>query len=124
MRNPKRPVINRKILLQAKPLRNTFVTWEEDGDELYLNIPLKQVKLSKLWRFLFGLPEKKRIHLDILGTEVWKMCNGENTVRDIVKSIQERYNLSRKEAEVSTLEYLRKLMARHLIGLKIKEGGI
>ena len=52
------------------------------------------------------------------------MCNGENTVRDIIKSIQERYNLSRKEAEVSTLEYLRKLMARHLIGLKIKEGEI
>ena len=101
-----------------------MVTWEEDGEELYLNIPLKQVKLSKLCRFLFGLPEKKRIHLDLLGTEVWKMCNGENTVRDIVKFIQERYNLSRKEAEVSTLEYLRKLMARHLIGLKIKEGEI
>ncbi len=111
--------IDRKTLLSAKPLRNTLITWDDNEEELQLRVPMKQSKPSRLWRFLFGFPEQKNIHLDLLGSEVWKMCNGKNSVQDIVKSIQERYNLSRKEAEVSTLEYLRKLMSKHLIGLNI-----
>ncbi len=111
---------SREELFKAKPIRNNFAEWKEKNGEVSINVNLKKGRFFKLWRFFFSLPEKKNIKLDIIGSEIWKMCDGKNTVKDIEKFVKESYNLSRKEAEISILEYINSLVRRNLIGLEIR----
>lgn len=113
---------SRKELFKAKPIRNASIEWEEKNGEVSININFKRGKFFKLWRFLFSLPEKKNVKLDIIGSKVWKMCDGKNTLLDIEENLIKSYNLSRKEAEVSILEYMKNLVKRNLIGLEIRRG--
>ena len=70
---------------------------------------------------MFFVPEEKRVGLDEIGSYVWELCDGKNSVRSIVGRFQKKYKLNRKEAELSMLNYLKMLAKKKLIGLMIKE---
>ncbi len=60
----------------------------------------------------------RKLQLDSLGTEVWKMIDGKRTVRDIVGTFAENHQLENREAEVAVTQFLRDLGKRGLIGLQ------
>ena len=60
----------------------------------------------------------RKLQLDSLGTEVWKMIDGKRTVRDIVGAFAENHQLENREAEVAVTQFLRDLGKRGLIGLQ------
>ncbi len=60
----------------------------------------------------------RKLQLDSLGTEVWKMIDGKRTVRDIVDAFAETHQLDGREAEVAVTQFLRNLGKRGLIGLQ------
>jgi len=60
----------------------------------------------------------KKLQLDSLGTEVWKMIDGKRTVRDIVDTFAQDHQLEDREAEIAVTQFLRDLGKRGLIGLQ------
>ncbi len=72
-----------------------------------------------LW---FRMPETRAVELDELGSFVWGMCDGENTVDKIIKSVSARYKLNRREVEMSVATYLQMLADRNFIGF-FERGG-
>jgi len=97
------------------------VKWEKNEQgEVTLHIPRRKNRWTSLLdRLFFSLPEEKVVSLDEVGSQLWGLCDGKTSVKEIIERLQRRFNLSRKEAEVSSLEYLKKLAQRGIIGFAI-----
>ena len=105
-------------MLTSRPTRNESLEWEktEDGE-----VQIKIQRQDKSWKIrflskLFYIPKNRRITLDEVGAEVWQMCNGRNSVSDMIENLSKRYQLNRKEAEISLLQYLKTLGEKRFIG--------
>jgi hypothetical protein len=61
---------------------------------------------------------EKKLQLDELGTQVWKLVDNRRTVREIVREFARSHQLMEKEAEVAVTRFLRELGKRGLIGLR------
>ena len=61
---------------------------------------------------------EKKLQLDELGTQVWKLVDNRKTVREIVREFARLHQLMEKEAEVAVTRFLRELGKRGLIGLR------
>lgn len=66
-------------------------------------------------------PKYKRIVLDKIGSVVWKMCDGKHTVEDIIKKLMSVTGLSRRNVELAVYHYIKTLVMKGLIELKIPE---
>ena len=118
----KRPDVDRSQVMKSFPVRNQLITWEvDDKGEASLVVPQK----DKLWvRFIskfFMLPNKRVIVLDSIGTYVWQMCDGKHNISQIVKGVQNQYQLTRKEAETSLFTFMQQLGKRNFIGFAIPD---
>ena len=129
LRLKKRPDsdFNRGDVLKALPLRNQLIKWEvNDKQEVSLVIPLKRKFWIRITSKLFRLPDKRVVVLDDVGSYVWQLCDGENTVGHVVKQLCNRYQMTRKEAETSLFTFMRQLGKRGMIGFAVpkntKEG--
>lgn len=114
--------LKRDDILKAIPLRNSTVKWEKnDEDEVSIVIP----QMDKLWvkivTKIFMVPGKRVVVLDEIGSYVWLECDGEHTIRDIMNSLSGKYRLTRKEAEVSLITYMRNLGKRGMLGFAIED---
>ncbi len=116
----KRPDIDRSKVLKAFPLRNQLITWElDDKGEASLVIPQKDKFLVKLTSKLFMLPNKRVVVLDSIGAHVWEMCDGKHTISQIIKALQKKHQLTRKEAETSLFTFVQQLGKRNFIQFAI-----
>jgi len=70
---------------------------------------------------VFPIPKERRLELDEAGREVWDLCDGEHTLREMIKVFQDRHKLTRAEAEWSLRTYLRDLGKRNLIFIAIEK---
>lgn len=119
----KKPQISRIEAIGSVPIKNTEV--EEvllDSEDIMLIYPVK-VKpwAAALLRKLGRPPEqigRKKLQLDALGTSVWKLLDGERTVKQIIQIFTQQQQVHRKEAEVAVTQFLRELGKRGLIGIK------
>jgi hypothetical protein len=115
------PKITRREILDAIPVRNTLVEWEtNDQEEVVLKVPRREDRVGRLLHRVFVTPQFKQIVLDEVGSDVWHLCTGENSVDTIVKTLAKKYKLSRREVELSLANYLRTLAQRGLIGLRAR----
>ena len=48
------------------------------------------------------------------------MCNGRNSVGQMIDLLSEKYQLNRKEAEVSLLQYLKTLGQKRFVGFVLE----
>jgi hypothetical protein len=89
--------------LKVKPARNPYVNWKKTkkGVRIFIN--------------------EKKIDLDKVGTTVWEVCNGENTVEDIAQILHEKYNMTMSEAERSLSVYFEQLVKKGLVVLLMPE---
>lgn len=113
------PKISRQEILSAVPVRNSLVEWEvNDHEEVVLKVPRRQDRVGRILHRLFVAPPFKQVVLDEVGSDVWHLCTGENSVDAMVKTLAKKYKLSRREVELSLANYLRTLAQRGLIGLR------
>ena len=63
--------------------------YEEHGDGT-VDVLLPRYGAGRVGRWLNGLlnPKPVRIQLDAIGTSVWRLCDGERSVREIGESLQ------------------------------------
>lgn len=114
--------LKRDDILSAIPLRNATIKWEQNSEgEVSIVIPQKDKLWVKVVTKIFMVPSKRVVVLDEIGSYVWMLCDGEHTIRDIMNSLSSKYHLTRKEAEVSLITYMRNLGKRGMLGFAIKD---
>ena len=93
-----------------------------DSGVVVINYPVTMRPWMAKWiqRFKGSSPQtgSRKLQLDTLGTQVWKMIDGKRTVLDIVDAFAKAHQLERREAETAVTQFLRDLGKRGLIGLK------
>lgn len=120
----KKPVLDRDKALRAVPVRHPQVRFERNGDgEVCLYLPRRRDRLGRALIFVFRAPPEKEIVLDEVGSDVWDLCDGVNTVDAIVNGIARKYKITRRECETSIGAYLKTLGERNLVGLRVASPG-
>jgi len=109
--------------LTLTPVKNIESAEEMlDSGIVVIQYPVTMRPWMAKWiqRFKGSSPQigSRKLQLDSLGTEVWKMIDGKQTVRDIVDTFAENHQLESREAEVAVTQFLRDLGKRGLIGLQ------
>lgn len=118
-----RRVGDRGAMMRLRPVRNDAIEWQENAaGEAELTIPYRKDRFARAVAFIVHLPETRRVQLDEVGTFVWKMCDGSNTVDAIVTSMVRHYKMNRAEVEASVGRYLQMLAERRFIGF-YRRGG-
>jgi hypothetical protein len=113
----------RDDILKSRPVRNTLVKWDEQPETnlISLTVPQKSALWVRAVSKTFMLPRSRVIALDDVGSFVWKLCDGYNTIDTIVRALCNKYKLTRKEAETPLLEYFRMLGKRGIIGFAVEK---
>jgi hypothetical protein len=131
-KEPEGPQIARSEFLQVKPLRNPELKWEKDEEgKITIILPLTQPKETpeeketkeapkpkrRKIKFFpeFSGPRQKKFQLDDVGSIVWDLCDGKNTMKDIVEYLNNEYKLLPSEAETSLNAYFNQLAKRKLL---------
>lgn len=114
-----KPRLTIEQTLAAKPVRSSLATTSRADDVGgRVTLPIRGARWA--W-FLRDAPEaKKTFELDPIGLFVWDQCDGKTSVRRIIQQLAERYNLTLREAEVSTRQFLHTLARKGLIVLAVK----
>jgi hypothetical protein len=116
----KKPRLSRDHALEARPVRNPALVWEElDSGEVKITLPRRADVVGKLLSAVFYIPKSRPISLDVVGARVWKLADGEHTVRDMVDALMDEHKLHRREAEVSLTEFLRMLGKRNMVAFVV-----
>ena len=113
-------------MLQLCPARNPNLEWTEEEGKVVLLIRHEMGKTwkTRLLRLFVSLPEDRRVSLDAIGSDVWQMIDGKNTLGQIAKALAKKYKLSGREAELSLQQYFKELGRRGYIGfIKENDGG-
>ncbi len=117
----KPPVINRAQSLAGVPVVNTGVrvqAREGDGDRVELTICLRRG--TGVWSRFLPPTLTRKVKLDELGSFVFRQIDGQRSVREIVEAFWTRYRVNRREAELSTVEFIRSLAQRQAISIVIR----
>lgn len=108
--------------MKSIPVRNSLIKWEEaDNGEVSLVVPQKETPWVKVVSKVFMLPKSRVVVLDEVGSSVWVMCDGHNSIDIIVKALSNKYKLTHKETETSLLAYFRKLGKRGILGFAVQK---
>lgn len=104
------------------PLKNKDIhEFREESGTVTIHYPITMRPFfASLAKRLGGAHEQTRIRklqLDILGTSVWEMMDGRQSVRQIITAFGKIHQLERREAEVAVTQFVRELGKRGLIGL-------
>jgi hypothetical protein len=120
----KKPKLDRETSLGAIPQRNPAAGfYKDDLGLLRISIPRRRTWWVNLLARVFHLPRERRFSLDEVGSFVWEQCDGKRSLRQVIRGLARQYQLRRKEAEVSTANYMKMLMKKGLIGMKMKGSG-
>jgi hypothetical protein len=111
-------------MLDARPLHNAAASVIEDGDTVTLAVPTERPR----WHvpplsWIVRLAPQRTVRLDRLGTEVWRLCDGERTVEAVVEAFAERHGLSFHEGRVAVTGYLRMLVQRGALAVAMADDG-
>ena len=113
---------SRSDVMKSIPVRNSLIKWEETEDgEVSLVVPQKETLWVKIISRAFMLPKSRVVVLDEVGSSVWVMCDGHNSISTIVKAMSNKYKLTHKETETSLLAYFRKLGKRGIVGFAVQK---
>ena len=108
--------------LRSIPMKNEAVTVRQRGQAAEVAVPMQQRAWSRFLGHFLKLSKQKSVELDELGTEIYEMCDGVNTVEDIIDSHQQRWKLSFFESRAMVLQFMKQMMRRNLIVIVAPKG--
>jgi hypothetical protein len=119
-----KPRITRAEVLGARPVRNPAVDWERNvwrdaqPAVVLLHVPRRADRWGDFVARVFRLPSHRNIELDEMGSDVWEMCDGAQTVESLTRAVCAKYHLNRRQGEASVTAYMRMLAERRLLALR------
>lgn len=113
--------LSRQQSLQAVPIPAAIA--EEtplDGGGVKLAV---MVATRPMQRKILRLPEtvKREYELDAFGREVFALCDGKNTVADILERFCKKHKLPQQEGETAILTFIRTLVSKGLVVVALNE---
>ncbi|WP_027631850.1 PqqD family peptide modification chaperone [Clostridium hydrogeniformans] len=75
-------------MMEFIPIRNQRILWEDKNSKVILKIP-RDSAFEKVMHKIFKRPEVISLELEEIGSEIWKLCNGENNIYNIDNKIKE-----------------------------------
>ncbi len=115
--------LSRAEALKFRPSKSREISESRlDTGEVLLEYPLTvRPWLAALAKRL-GRPaevvQTKKLQLDIMGTSVWDLVDGNRSVAQIAEIFAATHRLNKKEAEISVSSFIRELGQRGLLGLR------
>ena len=112
--------MNRKDVLNRKPCRtdNKEVKWFYEDEIIIITYPKKFGKMEKWLQSRIGGPEEIRRPLDKFSSYIWEICDGENTVADVVRKFDGKFGEEVAPAPDRVQIFLETLLSLNLIVLK------
>jgi hypothetical protein len=107
-----------RVTLEARPVRSRLVKWDDTAEGVVLHVPLQPPGGRR--PLLFAAPLSKTITLDEIGSDIWRQCDGEHTLGDLLAHMRQRWQFSYKEAEMGLTNYLKTLAARGVVVVAAK----
>jgi len=122
MRLRRRPRLTPEQVLSSRPIRNEQLKTEElDDGGIRIHALRREAWWVKLLGIVFPIARERRIELDSVGKQVWELCDGKHTLRDMAEEFRKRHKLTRTEAEWSLRNYLKDLGKRGLVGFVVEK---
>lgn len=120
-RKPKPLAPTREDSLAMRPLRMTDVAMDVDAaGNGKLRVPMRPTRLAK---FLAAkMPARsKTFEFDAVGVYLWSQLDGKTSVEQLIRRIGKQYKLELRQAEASTVAFLKTLMQKGLVGMAGEE---
>ena len=114
------PDIARGARILALRPKRTLDTWKrvEPGGLVVITHPKPFSRLeAKVAKALRGSPVVNR-NLDEFGSEIWVLCDGQHSVVDIARALEERFHERFEPAVPRTLKFVEILLQRGLISIE------
>ena len=107
-------------VLRRKPYRtdDQEVKWFYEGEKIIITYPKKFGRIEKWVQNRIGGPDDIRRPLDKFSSYIWEMCDGQNSVADIVYKFDKRFGEEVAPASDRVQIFLEKLLRLNLIELK------
>ena len=114
----KRPAMSRVEALRACPVKAPVLREEPVDGGRRVTVQCRRPR----WQRLLGAEAlcEHTFEFDTLGLEVYAACDGRTSVAELIRSFAARRHVSEPEAELSVTHYLRTLMARGLVAMRIE----
>lgn len=106
--------VNIENYLERIPQRSEELSWSEDSGKITLEIENKGV-LNRIFQKLLKKPKISYIHLDEIGSFVWPLMDGEKTIIDIAKAVEEKFGEKANPLYERLAEYFRILESYQFI---------
>ena len=118
----KKQELDRRQSLAGVPVFNQNVSIrrdEENSNRWLIVVKTRGKKQGFLSRF-GPTPAERHFGLDQLGTFVATHIDGKHTVKDIVDAFIRKYNVNRREAELSVTQFFKMLTRKKIVSILIK----
>ena len=109
--------------LKAIPIVSEYTEAKEDNKGLIqlMMVPPPAKGFKGLIERKLRLIKPVRVNLDERGTFFWKLIDGERTLEKIRKKLNKHYNLKKDESQEAVIAFVKMLMVRNLIMLKLPQ---
>lgn len=114
-----------RAMLAACPVRNAAATVRENGEN-GVTVVVKTRKPNYIIppiSWLVPYHTEREISLDAIGSRIWRWCDGQRTVEDVIDLFQDSYAVSFHEARAAVVDYLRRLIQRGVLAVMLSEDG-
>ena len=117
------PELPRTTALHYKPVKSNDITEVRlESGEVLIEYPLALRPLAAAIARRLGVTptsrQTKKLQLDVLGTSVWDLLDGQRSVSQVIEVFARTHRLENREAEVSVTRFIRELGRRGLLGLR------
>lgn len=114
----KKPIVIEENYLERVPLRNKTIGWTKDDNDIVTLEVENKGWANRIAQKVFGRPKVSFIHLDAIGSFVWPMLDGEKTITDLGRLVDERFGEEAHPLYERLAQYFRILDSYHFIEWK------
>ncbi len=115
------PSLGRQQSLKGIPVRHETLEVEKNEESDKAMVIVNRIKRGTRWWSRFAPPViEQRVELDEMGAFVFQRIDGERNVAQIIEEFVRFYRVNRREAELSTVAFLRKLAQKRLVSIIIR----
>lgn len=114
--------IDRRESLSGVPILNSNVSIEQKAN----GVPALRARITRGTSFLERLRptvNNRSYELDEFGAFVVRQMDNQKTVLEIINAFEKAFGMSRREAELGVVAFLKMLMKRNLVSVVIKQPG-
>jgi len=114
-------LLNRDQAFDARPIAVRTLGREplkRGGERLIIELHPRGVQ-----KWLLRVPEgaTRKIELDPIGVQVFDMCDGKTSVRQITRRFAKQYKVDPQEAEIAVTTFIRQMMRKGLVSMVINK---